>query len=126
MRPAKTYRKERALTGNWNGKTTQELQLTDVPWKTGITFSVLNGRIVTVVAEVRLECGEVEILDAKAFKSYPIGRGPQVSPKGNFGFTLEGVHIKGHLGSGAGSGQISGHRSGCHGKGEWQIKRVDP
>lgn len=46
----------------------------------------LNGRIVTVVAEVRL--------------------------------------VNGAIGKKAGSGQISSHKGGCHGKGDWKVKYV--
>jgi len=112
-----------ALTGNFSGKTTQDLKLTDVPWETGITFSILNGRIVTVVGEVRLECPGPSVTDAKVLKSYRSGTGPRLE-KGGFGFKVHGVHISGGIGKKGGSGTISSNKGGCHGKGDWKVKYV--
>ena len=110
------------ITGNWTGETSQDLKLLEEPYTTTIGFSVLRGRIVDVVAEVRLECGEYEIDDALVRKSYEPGRGPKVA--GGFTFSVEGVKIHGHLARASGSGTISAHDSACSGQGEWKVKRV--
>jgi len=112
-----------ALTGNFSGKTTQDLKLTEEPYESGIVFSILRGRIVNVVAEVRMECPGPSVYDAKVLKSYRNGTGPRLV-KGSFGFKVQGVHISGGIGKRGGSGSISSNKSGCHGNGEWSVKYV--
>lgn len=114
-----------AITGNWTGKTSQDLKLLEDPYTTTIGFSVLRGRIVDVVAEVRMECAEYEIDDAVVRKSYEPGRGPKLVA-GNFAFKVEGVRFSGHLGNNAGSGTASARDGTCSGKGDWKVKRVNP
>lgn len=114
-----------AVTGNWTGETSQDLKLLEEPYTTNIGFSVLRGRIVAVVAEVRMECGEYEIDDAVVRKSYEPGRGPKLVA-GNFAFKVEGVRFSGHLGKTGGSGTASARDSTCSGKGDWKVKRVNP
>lgn len=114
-----------AVTGNWTGETSQDLQLLEEPYTTTIGFSVLRGRIVDVVAEVRMECGEYEIDDAVIRKSYEPGRGPKVVA-GNIGFKVDGVRFSGHLGGTGGSGTVAAHDSSCSGTGDWKVKRVHP
>jgi len=111
-----------AVTGNWSGETSQDLGLEE-PYTTKIVFNVLRGRIVAVVAEVRMECGEYEIDDAVVRKSYEPGRGPQLVA-GNFAFKAEGVRFSGHLGNTGGSGTASARDGSCAGKGDWDVKRV--
>ena len=113
------------LTGNWTGETSQDLALLEEPYTTEIGFSVLRGRIVDVVAEVRMECGEYEIDDAVVRKSYEPGRGPKVVA-GNVGFKVDGLKFSGHLGASGGSGTASARDGACSGNGEWKVKRVHP
>lgn len=114
-----------SLTGNWTGETSQDLKLLEEPYTTNIGFSVLRGRIVEVVAEVRMECGEYEIDDALVRESYEPGRGPKVVA-GDFGFKADGVRFSGHLGGSGGSGTASARDGACSGKGDWKVKRVHP
>ncbi len=111
-----------AIGGNWSGDTSQDLGL-DEPYTTTIGFTALRGRIVEVVAEVRMECGEYEIDDAVVRQSYKLDRGPKLVA-GNFAFKAEGVRFSGHLGNTGGSGTTSARDGACSGKGEWQVKRV--
>jgi hypothetical protein len=111
-----------AVTGNWTGETSQDLKLLEEPYTTTVGFSVLRGRIVDVVAEVRMECGEYEIDDAVVRESYEPGRGPKVA--GGFAFKADGVRFSGHLANATGSGTVSAHDSTCSGQGDWKVKRV--
>ncbi|HEY2716738.1 MAG TPA: hypothetical protein VGI73_11025 [Solirubrobacterales bacterium] len=110
------------VTGNWTGETSQGLKLLEEPYTTTIGFSVLRGRIVDVVAEVRMECGEYEIDDAVVRESYEPGRGPKVA--GGFTFSVEGVTVHGHLGRATGSGTVSAREGNCSGTGDWRVRRV--
>ncbi|MDQ2631094.1 MAG: hypothetical protein M3Y75_09005 [Actinomycetota bacterium] len=110
-----------AITGNYSGETSQDLGALDEPYKTDIVFSILNGRIVGIVAELRLECGPSEITDARVLKSYSSSRGPKVA--GGFAFRVQGVLIEGAIGKKAGSGGISATKGGCSGKGTWNVKK---
>lgn len=112
-----------AVTGNFSGETSQDLGL-DEPYTTDIVFSILNGRMVTVVAEVRMQCGPAEIRDVRVLKSYKTGRGPQLSGGGGFAFTVQGAHISGSIGKKAGSGTISASKGGCSGDGKWKVSYV--
>lgn len=112
-----------AMTGTWSGETSQDLPALDEPYTTDIGFSVLNGRIVLVNAEVRMLCGESAVMDAKVFKSFRTNKGPQLSAKGRFSFTVQGVHISGRLTPKAGEGRISASKADCSGKGTWSVKR---
>lgn len=114
-----------AVTGNWTGETSQDLSLLEEPYTTNIGFSVLRGRIVDVVAEVRMECGEYEIDDALVRESYEPGRGPKLVA-GGFAFKADGVLFRGHLAKASGSGTVSSHDSNCSGSGDWRVKRVNP
>jgi hypothetical protein len=113
-----------ATGGNWTGDTSQDLGL-EQPYTTTIGFVALRGRIVEVVAEVRMECGEYEIDDAVVRQSYEPGRGPKLVA-GNFAFKAEGVRFSGHLGKTGGSGTASAREGTCSGNGSWQVKRVHP
>lgn len=108
------------MTGNWSGETSQDLGL-DEPYTTDIGFSVLNGRIVTVYGEVRMLCGETAIQDVRVLKSYRSGQGPKVS--GGFSFTVQGLHLSGHLGKKSGSGAASASKGGCSGSGKWTVTK---
>jgi hypothetical protein len=114
-----------AVTGNWTGETSQDLKLLEEPYTTTVGFSVLRGRIVDVVAEVRMECGEYEIDDALVRESFEPGRGPKLVA-GGFAFKADGVLFRGHLANATGSGTVSAHDSNCSGKGDWHVKRVKP
>jgi hypothetical protein len=111
-----------ALTGNFSGETSQDLGL-DEPYTTTVVFGVLHGRITTVVAEVRMECGEYEIDDAVIRKSYEPGRGPKLVA-GNFAVKIDEARFSGHLGDHSGSGTASAQDGSCNGKGDWKVKRV--
>lgn len=111
-----------AITGNFGGETSQDLGALDEPYKTDIVFQVLNGRIVGIVAEVRLECGPAEITDARVVKSYPSSRGPKIA--GGFSFKVQGVRIEGAIGKKAGSGSIASTKGGCSGNGSWSVKKL--
>lgn len=110
-----------AITGNYTGETSQDLSALDEPYKTDIVFSVLNGRIVGIVAEVRLECGPAEITDARVVKSYPSSSGPKIA--GGFAIKVQGVRIEGAIGKKSGSGSIAATKGGCSGKGTWSVKK---
>lgn len=114
-----------ATTGNWTGETSQDLKLLEEPYTTTVGFSVLRGRIVDVVAEVRMECGEYEIDDAVVRESYEPGHGPKLVA-GGFAFKADGVLFRGHLAKASGSGTVSAHDSNCSGSGDWKVKRVSP
>jgi hypothetical protein len=114
-----------AVTGNWTGETSQDLKLLEEPYTTTIGFSVLRGRIVEVVAEVRMECGEYEIDDALVRESYEPGRGPKLVA-GGFAFKADGVLFSGHLANATGSGTVSAHDGACTGRGDWRVKRRNP
>ena len=114
-----------AVTGNWTGDTSQDLKLLEEPYTTNIGFSVLRGRIVDVVAEVRMECGEYEIDDAVVRKSFEPGRGPKLVA-GDFAFKVDDVRFSGHLGNKSGSGTASAQDGACSGRGDWKVKRVKP
>lgn len=110
-----------AITGNYSGTTSQDLSALDEPYETDIAITVLNGRIVTIAAELRLECGPSEITDARVFKSYPSTRGPKIA--GGFAFKVQGVRVEGAIGKKSGSGGMSATKSGCSGKGTWKVKK---
>lgn len=110
-----------AISGNYSGETSQDLSALDEPYRTDIVITVLNGRIVGIVAEVRLECGSSEITDARVLKSYPSSRGPKIA--GGFAFRVQGVRIEGAIGKKAGSGGIAATKGGCSGHGTWFVKK---
>jgi hypothetical protein len=110
-----------AISGNYSGETSQDLSALDEPYKTDIAITVLNGRIVGITAELRLECGPSEITDARVFKSYPSSRGPKIA--GGFAFKVQGVRVEGAIGKKAGSGGMSATKGGCSGKGTWSVKK---
>ncbi len=110
-----------AITGTYGGETSQDLSALDEPYKTDFGITVLNGRIVLVVAELRLECGASEITDARVFKSYSSSKGPKIAD--GFAFRVQGVLIEGAIGKEAGSGGISASKGGCSGKGTWSVKK---
>jgi len=114
-----------AVTGNWTGETSQDLQLLEEPYTTNVGFSVLRGRIVEVVAEVRMECGEYEIDDALVRESYEPGRGPKLVAN-SFAFKADGVKFSGHLSKATGSGTVTARDGTCSGRGDWKVKRVNP
>lgn len=111
-----------AITGNFSGETSQDLSALDEPYKTDIVFSVLRGRIVGIVAEVRLECGPAEITDARVVKSYSSKTGPKIA--GGFAIKVQGVRIEGAIGKKGGSGSIAATKGGCSGNGTWSVKKV--
>jgi len=114
-----------ALTGNWSGETTQDLSSfgLDEPYTTNIGFSVLNGRLVNLYAEVRMTCGATSIRDAKVLKSFKTGKGPKLTAKGAFSVSIEGVHIGGQLFAKRGEGNISAAKGSCSGKGTWTVSK---
>jgi hypothetical protein len=111
------------ITGTWGGELSQDLSALDEPYTTNIGFQAYKGRIVNVYAEVRMECPESSIRDARIFKSYRIGRGPKLRPGGGFSLKVKNVSISGALGKARGDGNASASGDGCHGNGTWQVKR---
>lgn len=113
-----------AVTGNFAGETSQDLSSLglDEPYTTNIVFSILNGRVVTVSAEVRMLCGETSIQDVRVLKSYRTGRGPQIA--GGFRFTVQGAEISGNIGKKTGQGAIKASKGGCSGDGKWKVSYV--
>jgi major membrane immunogen (membrane-anchored lipoprotein) len=110
-----------AITGTYTGETSQDLSALDEPYKTDIVITVLNGRIVGIVAELRLECGPAEITDARVLKSYSSSKGPKIA--GGFAFKVQGVRIEGTIGKKAGNGGIAATKGGCSGHGTWAVKK---
>jgi hypothetical protein len=110
------------MTGTWGGETSQDLGL-EKPYTTNIGFSVLNGRIINVVAEVRMQCGESSIQDVRVSKSYRTSSGPRLGAKGGFNITVQGARIGGKLTRKAGAGNISASKGECSGKGSWSVSR---
>lgn len=121
------------LTGIWTGTAEQDLQHLETPYTTRILLKAYKGRIIDVVAELRLECGPDKIQDARVSKSFRIGRGPlitstgrfalKVTPNGAFSTHTGYIAISGTLGKALGDGNISGASNGCQGAGIWKAKR---
>lgn len=110
-----------AITGTYTGETSQDLSALDEPYKTDIVITVLNGRIVGIVAELRLECSPTEITDARVLKSYSSSKGPKIA--GGFAIKVQGVRIEGAIGKKAGNGSIAATKGGCSGNGVWNVKK---
>jgi hypothetical protein len=112
------------ISGNWAGETSQKLTDLEHPYTTKIGFTTYKGRVIMIVGEVRMECGETAVMDARVVKSYRTGKGPKLSSKGSFRAKANGVKIHGRLTRRAGSGSISAAKADCSGKGTWSVKRL--
>jgi hypothetical protein len=121
-------------TGTWSGTTEQDLGL-DEPYTTRIVIKALRGRIISVAAEIRMQCDDDTILDARVFKSYRVRRGPELSrrgafslkvkPNGQFSTTEGRITISGTLARRGGDGNASAQAGSCRGNGTWSADRIN-
>jgi hypothetical protein len=119
---AATELKEPLQTGNWWGTVTQEIGL-DEPHTSKVTFVAYKGRLVGIAARIRMECDDESWTDAQVSKSWRIGKGPKLTPKGSFFVNVNGVAFDGNLGKVLAEGTVKARVSGCHGDGFWKAKK---
>ena len=113
-------------TGTWSGRLSQETGLDD-PHVSKLVFTAYKGRLVGVAARVRMVCDGANgdaWTDALVSKSWRIGKGPKLSPKGSFAFVVDGVAFQGTLGKVLAEGQIKAQQAECRGEGFWKGRRV--
>jgi hypothetical protein len=129
----------RAGTGTWGGTIeNKELSFAEGSYTTKIVVQALRGRLMTVVATVRMECPETAVWDARVSMRYRTGTGPKLSASGGFFVaipTVEGpfskagatVKVAGSLKAGGGSGTATARASGesCSGSGTWHARRIN-
>jgi hypothetical protein len=116
-------------TGTWRGDMVQELPLLggiDITFKSKLVITEYEGRIATVVGTVRMECPSVVgVQDVRVLKSWRLGRGPRVSPRGTYAFRANGAYFHGVLSrssamGGAGATQAEPE---CRGSGRYNLQR---
>ena len=110
-------------TGTWVGTLSQDLSALDEPYTTKLVVSVLKGRLVGIVASVRMECPGSMIRDARVSKGWLPGQGPKLTAANGFSVKVGDAVISGHLGQGLANGHASAVGHGCHGNGSWIGKR---
>ncbi len=115
-------------TGTWVGLTTQTLENLDRPYTTKFVVTAYGGRVLTIVATVRMQCPGDSIRDARAVKSFRTGRGPLISATGGFATKFAGLYggtvsVAGNLRRTGASGTVSADALTCSGDGTWSGKR---
>jgi hypothetical protein len=115
-------------TGVWRGESVPEfrsLPVTDNMYKPRIVISELNGRLVGVVATVRLECAEpLSVSDVRVVEGWRVNRGPRVSRSGSFSFHSDNnVWIHGTLSRGRAVGEMSLSKAACSAHSAFNIPR---
>jgi hypothetical protein len=119
-------------TGTWRGDLVHQLSATPIPYKTRIVISAYEGRIQTVVATVRMECGSSDPLngysygvrDVRVLQSWRSGRGPKVRTNGAFAFRADGAYFQGALSKSSAIGGASAtYGEDCHGTGRFNAQR---
>jgi hypothetical protein len=119
-------------TGIWRGDLVHHLSATTVPYETTIVITAYQGRIQTVVATVRMECGANDPLnsygygvrDVRVLESWRSGRGPKVRANGAFAFRADGAYIHGQLSKSSAIGGASAtYGENCHGTGRFNAQR---
>lgn len=117
----------RPQTGTWAGKLSQETGLEELH-TAKLVFTAYKGRLVGVAVRVRMVCdgpnGDAWT-DAQVSKSWRVGKGPKLSPKGSFAFVVDGVAFQGNLGKVLAEGQIKGQQDECRGEGFWKARKID-
>jgi hypothetical protein len=119
-------------TGTWRGDLVHQLSATPVPYETTIVITAYQGRIKTVVATVRMECGSSDALnsygygvrDVRVLESWSSGRGPKVRANGAFAFSADGAYVQGRLSKSSAIGGASAtYGEDCHGTGRFNAQR---
>ena len=119
-------------TGTWRGDLVHQVSATPVPYETTIVITAYRGRIKTVVATVRMECGSSDALnsygygvrDVRVLESWSSGRGPKVRANGAFAFSADGAYVNGRLSkSSAIGGASASYGEDCHGTGRFNAQR---
>ena len=117
----------KAQTGTWSGKLSQETDLEELH-TAKLVFTAYKGRLVGVAVRVRMVCDGPDgdaWTDAQVSKSWRVGKGPKLSPKGSFAFVVDGVAFQGNLGKVLAEGQIKGQQDECRGEGFWKARKID-
>jgi hypothetical protein len=116
-------------TGTWRGDLVHQLSATPVPYETTIVITAYQGRIKTVVATVRMECGSSDsygygVRDVRVLESWSSGRGPKVRANGAFAFSADGAYVQGRLSKSSAIGGASAtYGEDCHGTGRFNAQR---
>jgi hypothetical protein len=115
-------------TGIWRGDLVHELSA--ATFESTIVITAYQGRIQSVVATVRMECGSTADLytygvrDVRVIESWRTGRGPKVRANGAFAFRADGAYIQGSLSrSSAIGGASANYGENCHGTGRFNAQR---
>jgi hypothetical protein len=115
-------------TGIWRGDLVHELSA--ATFESSFVISAYQGRIQTVVATVRMECGSTADLytygvrDVRVVESWRSGRGPKVRANGAFSFRADGAYFQGALSkSSAIGGASASYGENCHGTGRFNAQR---
>jgi hypothetical protein len=118
---------KRPVTGTWAGKTSQDLVDSDVEWTQRITVTALNGRLMSVITNIRAQCpvegGVLGAKDIRILEGWRSGKGPRLTAHGGFTIRVRGVSITGVLGAGGASGRFDTSVGQCFGKGSWKARR---
>jgi hypothetical protein len=112
-------------TGTWRGDNVQQLSALTVPYKTKLVISVYEGRIQTVVGQVRMECpSAVGVRDVRVLQSWRTGRGPRVNSRGSFAFRADGAYFHGVVSKSSIMGGASATLApDCKGIGRYNLQR---
>jgi hypothetical protein len=115
-------------TGIWRGDLVH--QLSAATFKSSFVITAYQGRIQTVVATVRMECGSTDdpytygVRDARVVESWRTGRGPKVRANGAFSFRADGAYFQGSLSKSSAIGGASAtYGDDCRGTGRFNAQR---
>jgi hypothetical protein len=115
--------------GVWRGELTH-LLASGVEYEPTMVMTAYRGRIQSVVATVRMECGTIDapetygVRDARVVHSWRTGRGPRISSRGTYAFRADGAYFHGRLSkSSAVGGASARYGDDCHGTGRHNLQR---
>jgi hypothetical protein len=113
-------------TGTWRGDNVQQLAFNPgIPYKTRLVITAFEGRIQTVVGQVRMECpSSITVRDVRVLQSWRVGRGPKVNTRGSFAFRADGAYFHGVLSRSSILGGASATLApDCKGIGRYNLQR---
>ena len=115
-------------SGVWKGDLVHQLTLAE--YESTMVITAYKGRIQSVVATVRMECGTVDapetygVRDVRVLQSWRTGRGPRLSSRGTYAFRADGAYFHGRLSrSSAIGGASARYGENCHGTGRHNLQR---
>jgi hypothetical protein len=116
-------------TGVWKGDLVHQLT-SGFEYESTMVITAYKGRIQSVVATVRMECGTLDapqsygVRDVRVLQSWRTGRGPRLSSRGTYAFRADGAYFHGRLSKSTAIGGASArYGEDCHGTGRHNLQR---